>query len=320
LSEPTTANIGLIVPNTGDLAGRWGVEALNPDLSSIDGYLGATQVISVSNSPITLTSPAGFTPTPSGGPTQAQSAVLRFTGLLTAAVQVTLPLPGYMIIENLTTGNFVLSFRAFGSGQVIGMPQGALRHIYNDRSNVRFVNLPDPGSLWDLVTSAVPTWLSACTVPPWLNCDGSPFDGSTYPYLASLLGGTTLPDLRGVARYTLNQGTARLTTAASGLDGNTLLAIKSVPTNVLQLANLPPITPAGTITNGHITISGNAAANSGGSSTPGGGFLLNSPNAASISASQAASIFTGTIGGGTSVPFSTVATGTVSGITLIRAA
>lgn len=72
-----------------------------PDLSALNGYVGATQTISVSNSPITLASPSGFTPTPSGGPTQAQNAVLSFTGTMT--FQVTLPLPGVYQIENLTS-------------------------------------------------------------------------------------------------------------------------------------------------------------------------------------------------------------------------
>ena len=37
--------------------------------------------------------PAGFTATPTPGPTQSQNRVLRFTGTLTANVAVTLPLP-----------------------------------------------------------------------------------------------------------------------------------------------------------------------------------------------------------------------------------
>lgn len=34
-------------------------------------------------------------------------------------------------------------------------------------------------------------------IPGWLLCDGSPFDGKVFPALASLLGKTTTPDLRG---------------------------------------------------------------------------------------------------------------------------
>lgn len=33
----------------------------------------------------------------------------------------------------------------------------------------------------------------------WLECNGATFDGNTYPRLKTVLGGTTLPDLRGTA-------------------------------------------------------------------------------------------------------------------------
>ena len=102
MAEPQTVNGGLIVPNTGDLVGTWGSAALNPDFVAIDGFLCGVQTVSVSSSPVTLTSPSGFTPTPGGGPTQSQNAILRITGSLGSNVQITLPLPGYMIVENLT--------------------------------------------------------------------------------------------------------------------------------------------------------------------------------------------------------------------------
>lgn len=241
--DPTTVNVALIVPNTGADVGTWGVVALNPDFVSIDGFLGGVVTIGVSNIPVTLTAPAGAI-TPSQGPTQSQNAVLRFTGAISANVQVTLPLPGYMIIENLTTGAFVLSFRAVGSGQVIGTAQGSIRHIYSDGTNVRFVNLPDPGTYWDLAASTVPAWVSACTVPPWLNCDGSVFSAATYPYLNAVLGGTILPDLRGRNRYSLNQGTGRLTSAGSGIDGNTLLAAGGTNGAMLAANQIPAGVPS----------------------------------------------------------------------------
>ena len=236
MTEPTTVNVGIIVPNTGDLVGTWGSAALNPDFVAIDGFFGGVQTVVASASPIVLTSPSGFTPTPSGGPTQSQNGVLRFTGTLTAGVQVTLPLPGYIIIENLTTGNFVLSFRAIGSGEVIGIGQGRVQHVYNDGTNVRFVNLPDVGTYVDIAASAVPAWITACTKPPFLNCDGSTFNATTYPYLNALLGGNTLPDSRGNVRATLNQGTGRLTNV---INGSTFLALGGTDTVTLTPAQLP---------------------------------------------------------------------------------
>src|SRR6267154_5059098 len=141
MAEPQTVNVGLIVPNTGDLVDIWGSGATNPDFVAIDGLFAGVQTISATSLPITLTAPAGFTPTPGGGPTQSQNRVLRFTGLLTADVRVTLPIPGAYIIENLTTGNFVLSFQGVTATEVIGTPQGELVEIYNDGAKGRVVNV-----------------------------------------------------------------------------------------------------------------------------------------------------------------------------------
>lgn len=315
MADPTTVNIALAVPLHGSNVDTWDVP-LNADFTAIDGFFGGVQTVSVSNTPVTLTSPTG-TVTPSAGPSQSQNAVLVFTGTLTANVQVTLPLPGPIIVTNLTTGAFVLNFRAAGVGEIIAVDQGISQRIYNDGTNVRFVDLPPIGSYLDIAQSTVPAWITTCTKPPFLLCNGSTFSAVTYPYLNTKLGGNTLPDLRGVSRYTLNQGTSRLTTAGSGLDGDTLFSIKSTQSRTLLTANLPAYTPSGTITNGLISISHNAAA-ANGSSTGGGGFLCGGSNA-SISASQASSTFTGTPQGGTSTPIGLIGTGVIAGITLIRA-
>ncbi len=170
---------------------------------------------------MTLTSPAGFTPTPGGGPTQSQNAILRFTGTITTNVVVTLPLPGFYIVENLTqTAGGGLLFRAIGVGEVISTDQPSCQHIYNDGTNVRFVNLPPVGSYLDVCNSTVPAWISGCTKAPYLLCDGSTFSGATYPYLVGKLGGTTLPDFRGRSRFYLNGGTNRITSGVSGINGD----------------------------------------------------------------------------------------------------
>lgn len=323
MADPTTVNIALITPLTGSDVGTWGAVALNPDFVSIDGFLGGVVTVSASNAPITLTAPAGAI-TPSPGPTQSQNAVLRFTGNLTGNVQVTLPLPGYNIVENLTTGAFVLSFRAVGAGEVIGIEQGSVQHIYNDGTNVRFVNLPPVGTYLDICDATVPAWISACTKPPYLNCNGAAFSAGTYPYLNAKLGGNTLPDLRGVSRYSLNQGTGRLTFAGSGLDGDTRFSIKATQTATLITANLPPYTPSGgladtTSSNDTVLVNGNAAQNLA-SGTNGFGWS-NNPVVKTVKAALAWSAnFNGVAQGGTSTPFGVVGTGTVSGIMLIRSA
>ena len=40
-------------------------------------------------------------------------------------------------------------------------------------------------------------WVSPSIPTNYLICDGSVFSGATYPQLAIVLGGTTLPDMRG---------------------------------------------------------------------------------------------------------------------------
>jgi microcystin-dependent protein len=264
VAEPTTVNGGLIIPNTGDLPGTWGSAALNPDFVALDGQLYGVQTISASNAPIVLSSPSGFTPTPSGGPTQAQNAVLRFTGSLSANVKVTLPLPGYYIVENLTTNNnFVLSFAAVGSGQVVGIEQGETVHVYNDGTNVKFVNFGRIGhtEIWAGVT-ALPGWVTACTARPYLLCDGSVYNFSDFPYLgAKLLGqfggnGITtfgVPDLRGRMPLPYDGTGTRITAGGCGINGQTLGAALDQQTVAITALQVPTITSNG---NNTITVTG----------------------------------------------------------------
>lgn len=232
MTEPVTVNGGLIIPNTGDLPGTWSSNALNPDFVALDGALWGVTTISASNAPIVLTTPAGFTPTPSAGPTQAQNAVLKFTGALTGSVQVTLPIPGYYIVDNQTTGAFVLSFRAIGSGAVIAVDQQDTQHIYNDGTNVRFVNIGRIGAteMWAGL-SALPAWVTACTQQPYLICDGTVYNFTAYPALAQRLlgkfGGNgistfAVPDSQGRLQLPYDGTGTRITSAVSGINGQTI--------------------------------------------------------------------------------------------------
>jgi hypothetical protein len=87
------------------------------------------------------------------------------------------------------------------------------------------------------------------------------------------------------------------TTAGSKIGGET---------NTLVTGNLPPYTPSGTIANGAINISHNAAAMNVSASTGGGAFNLNTPTPATINVSQNASSFSGAAQGGTSAPINNV--------------
>ena len=222
-------------------------------MAAIDAMFSGFQIISLSNAGVSLTVPAGFTATPGAGPTQSQNALIRFTGTLTGNVQVQFPMPGFYIVENLcTVGAFVVTLAAESPGNVIGAPPGKKCHVFSDGTNMDYVNLPDVGVYWDMAASGVPAYISACTVPPWLNCNGGTFSAITYPQLAVLLGGTTLPDSRGQTRFTLNQGTGRITqSGGQGINGNTLLSIGGSQTMLQSM--LPSTTFATTIPSGQWT-------------------------------------------------------------------
>lgn len=237
--NPTTTNVLLQVPLHGAEVDTWDVP-VNSDFTSLDGFLGGVQTINAAGlSPITLTAPAGAV-TPAGGPSQSQNAALKFTGVLTGNVPVTLPLPGQMVVHNLTTGPFVLSFRAIGSGEVIAIDQGAVQRIYNDGTNVYFVDLPQVGSYLDTCDSTFPAWIAACTKPPYLLCNGGTFNAVTYPYLNAKLGGNTLPDARGRVRAMLNLGSARLQ-AANGVNGDVNYSAGGTDSQTLVPSQIPSI-------------------------------------------------------------------------------
>ena len=63
---------------------------------------GSVATIGLTNAPVTLSTPPN-TGAAWSGPYQSQSAVLRFTGTLTANCVVTMPAPGFYIVENLCT-------------------------------------------------------------------------------------------------------------------------------------------------------------------------------------------------------------------------
>lgn len=96
----------------------------------------------------------------------------------------------------------------------------------------------------------------------------------------------------------VNFQTGNATTGGSSCGSNSI---------TLVTTNLPPYTPGGTITNGAITISGNANTSfSPGQPAGGSGANYVGQQAASLTASQATSTFTGTAQGGTSAPVPSV--------------
>jgi len=327
MSDPTTSNILLAVPTRGSDPGTWDTP-VNNNSTALDGYFGGVQNVSVSGGSVTLTCPAGVV-TPSAGPTQAQNAVIRLTGNAATTLAVVLPLPGYYIFDTngLTVSPGALVFvRTPSFTEIVAVPIGQVMHLYNDGTNVRFVDLPAPGVYWDYAGSAVPIWISNCTKPPFLLCDGSTFNGSTYPVLAGILGTTVLPDFRGSAPYYVNGGTGRLTSAGAGIDGNTLsaaggnngvlLSVNQVPAGVSSVNAAQNIVVTGP--NGHtvwIDATSTSVPSTGGAlQIPGGGAASNTvqfsgSNSITVLSTNASQAIVGS-----------TTHGTVAGIRMIRAA
>lgn len=299
--NPVTVNVALIVPATGVDVDVWGANDVNPNMVAIDGLFAGVQTLSVGGVPFTLTSPAGFIPTPSAGPTQAQNRVLRFTGVLTNNFLVTLPIPGPYIVENLTTGDFVFGLRGLTATEVIYPPQGERIEIYNDGANVRYVNLARVGAmeLWAGLT-ALPSWVQSCTKLPYLLCNGLLYNVSDFPYLGARLGSTFggngittfgVPDLRGRVPLAYDATGGRITVAGSGLDGQILGAAidtQSITLVANQIPSLTSVNPAQPIS----VRSSNAIASGGGINTvgtPGTGTpvtFISSPNAPAVQSSS----------------------------------
>lgn len=238
MSTFTTAKNLEQVARGGDV-GTWDTPE-NSNWGIVDAALGQAATIGLNNSNVALSSP------------QYQCAELIFNSTLTGSVAITFPstFTGPYIIQNLCTGTsaFTITLQTtVAGGQVVGCPGGDSFNVINDGTNIKFHNIGRIGTYWDYAGSSVPNWVSACTVPPFLNCDGTTFSSATYPVLAMVFGGTTLPDRRGMTGYTLNQGTGRVTSASGGLDGNTLFANKTTA-SVIGTSNLPAYTPSGSVT------------------------------------------------------------------------
>lgn len=222
----TTTNIKLSTPAHGSQVDVWDSDPINNNSTILDAIFGTVTSKPLTNANVTLSA------------TEAQASVLRFSGVLTGNVTIDVSaIIKSWSIDNLTTGNFAVTISG-GSGNVVGVPQGDTCQVYWDGTNCKFINLGRVGTYWDYAGATVPLWVAACTVPPYLLCDGSTFSAVTYPYLNTLLGGTTLPDARARSRIPLDGGTGRVTTAGSGIDGLTRLAAGGAQNVALVLAEL----------------------------------------------------------------------------------
>jgi microcystin-dependent protein len=209
---PTTTNRGYSVPSTGSQSGVWGSDDLNPNFTAIDKNLGGAVSVALSNSNVTLTS------------NQYVYGTINFSGTLSANVTVTFPsVAGWWTVLNSTTNsNYYIRLSCSSGGAKICPPPGQAIDIGFDGTDAFYRSLPHHiGGYWDYAGNSVPTWVSGCSVPPYLLCDGSSYSTVTYPYLYAILGLTTVVDARGRSRANLNSGTGRISAGVSGIDGDT---------------------------------------------------------------------------------------------------
>lgn len=236
---PNTTNLQLSTPAHASNVDTWDTDPINNNSGILDSVAGNVTTKSLTNVNVNLTV------------LESQVSILRFTGVLTGSVGVlTNTIIKSWIVENLTTGNFNVVLGG-ASGNVVGLPAGSSQ-VYFDGTNMSFINLGRVGAYWDDSAAGVPSWVTACTVPPALLCDGSAFSGVTYPLLAAKLGTTTLPDARGRVRAQLNGGTNRLTTSGGSVDGDTRFASGGFQQITLDLSTLPSHQHTGTTDNGGV--------------------------------------------------------------------
>lgn len=305
----TTTNLILALPPRGGSTGVWDTP-VNDNSGVVDACFGSVTSLSVSSAT-----------TFSLSTSQSQVNTIRISGTITGNVFITLGaiIKEWTIDNNTINPGFILRFTgSSGSGNTIMPPPGTSR-IRWDGSNMSFVNLGRIGEYWDYAGSAIPAWISACTVPPALHCNGGTFSAVTYPVLANLLGTTTIPDLRGRSRFALDGGVGRVTTAGSGIDGATLFAAGGSQNVTLVTANLPAYTPAGTISN-NFTL--NAQTKFSFAVAAGGNPATIPSGASSDPVSVTGSItstFTGTAQGGTSTAVQSMNPAMAAGITMMWA-
>jgi len=296
-----TTNKSLGLPAVGGDTGVWG-QPLNNNSSVLDASLGGAVSIPISSVSGALTLLAS----------NYNNVFISFTGALTQNTVVTLPAVGsFYTVQNLTTTTsaftVTLQTTAIGS-QAIGCPPSRPQDILTDGTNVKFRGMHHIGEYWDYAGSSVPSWIAACTVPPYLNCDGTTFSSATYPYLATILGSTTLPDSKGRVRAYLNQGSGRLL-SSNGVDGNTIFSGGGSQATTLSSLHLPKLVDPGHV---HDVLTGASAGT--------GGAVLGAAAASNFAPSAADTHTTGiTYGSSSQIGAPIIPPTFISGLCLIRA-
>jgi hypothetical protein len=312
----TTAK-GLYQVANSSYVGTWDIPT-NSNWNVVDAALGQNVSIALAASPVILSQ------------AQMQCSYIQFTGTLTANVAITFPQVGSPLAP--ITGSYTVFNNCAGSsvytvtlkstnpaGRVIGCIPGNAFDCITDGANFRYKNLPTIGTYMDFASNSYPPWVLACNVQfPYLYCDGSGFSAGQYPILAGMIG-TTLPDCRGRARFSMDGGTGRLPLNGSvpnSLDGNTLFAGGGLYYHYIANSEVPELSVYDP-THAHTVNTVPHAAYYIGRGGGGGGFVtdeINYTTTASYTGVRVGQIFA------SAVPFGLQSPGMTQGLTFIRSA
>ena len=132
MANTTSASLKLTVQATGENSGTWG-QFTNTNLlileQAIGGYTG-----------VALNATTGATLTFSNGAlSNGKDQVIRLTGTITSAVNVTIPdsIEKTYIVENATSGAFTVTFKtSSGTGATWSTTDKGYKIIYSDGTNV----------------------------------------------------------------------------------------------------------------------------------------------------------------------------------------
>lgn len=119
-----STNKGYALQGTGDNVNSWGTVLNTQCLDVIDSNLGGTLDLSLSGN-VTLNS------------TQAQNLFYYLTGTLSSNVTITFPeAGGFYIINNQTSGGYIVNIAATGCTGTVSIPQGAIVMVGVDLSDL----------------------------------------------------------------------------------------------------------------------------------------------------------------------------------------